>query len=388
MNAKQTDQPQADDNVAGGPAASAKRPQYLFTQLRTIAIIGALITILSCFGATNWIADLFAQLRFQWTVCWAFVVLGFALTRRWVWLGVSLAGMLVCGYPMLPYVQAQVLIVGEENVVFSRPGLYRLMSLNVLTSNQNWQEVIDLIETEDPDFLVLMEVDQTWQQQLEILGETYAYSKFQSREDNFGIAFLSKYAWSNIELFRLGKNGVPSIDVHFSKLDMEREAEQLRLIATHPIPPLGERAWKSRNEQLFSVANRLNSRDFGTGQEGNDQAGNGKFSSSQTGEEGLDMSVSGPCTANIVVGDLNLAPWSPNFEKVLVLGGLRDSARGFLPRPTWYVFPTWLGGLKIDHALVGATINVYRHRVGPNVGSDHRAVVLDFAISSSPTASN
>jgi endonuclease/exonuclease/phosphatase (EEP) superfamily protein YafD len=82
-----------------------------------------------------------------------------------------------------------------------------------------------------------------------------------------------------------------------------------------------------------------------------------------------------------MVGDFNLTPWSPVFDAVLSAGQLNDTGMGFGVRPTWYVFPTWAGGLKIDHILSSQNIAAVNYRVGPDVGSDHRAVILDFRIS-------
>ena len=317
------------------------------SQLRVFAILGSLVTIASCLGASHWVADLLAQLRFQWLICWIVVVIGFAFTRRWRWMLLGCVGMVVCGYQFLPYYFPPDLaasnVAGKVDSLEDK-NTFRLMSLNVLTSNRRVQDVIDLIEAEDPDFLVLLEVNQAWEEALGVLDDRFSHSKFQSREDNFGIAFLSKHQWADLEVFQVNPDGVESMDVRFSELG------DLRIVATHPLPPIGEQNFNRRNEQLFNIAARLNS-------------------------------VDGQATqANIVVGDFNLTPWSPLFEKIQTIGGLRDTALGLSSKPTWHVFPTWLGGLKIDHALAGAAITVQQHRIGPDVGSDHRAVVLDFSI--------
>jgi len=77
-------------------------------------------------------------------------------------------------------------------------------------------------------------------------------------------------------------------------------------------------------------------------------------------------------------GDLNLSPWSPNFKRVIDTGNLVDSAKPFGPTPTWYIFPTWIAGLKIDHVLTSDEVSVQQVEIGHDVGSDHRAVIVDF----------
>jgi len=77
---------------------------------------------------------------------------------------------------------------------------------------------------------------------------------------------------------------------------------------------------------------------------------------------------------------MNGTPWSPFFKDFLLSSGLRDSREGFRLQPTW---PTWFppAWIPIDHALVSSSVVVHDRRVGPNVGSDHYPVIIDFSIS-------
>ena len=81
----------------------------------------------------------------------------------------------------------------------------------------------------------------------------------------------------------------------------------------------------------------------------------------------------------IVIGDLNLTPWSPRFRALLDDGGLGDSRVGFGHHATWPVwFPLLL--IPIDHVLADPEIKVYRREVGPAVGSDHYPVLVELGI--------
>ena len=79
---------------------------------------------------------------------------------------------------------------------------------------------------------------------------------------------------------------------------------------------------------------------------------------------------------SLLLGDLNTTPWSPYFRKLLRAGELRDSARWKGWNPTWNPGISWLQ-LPIDHCLVSDEIGVAERRVGPEIGSDHRGVVVD-----------
>jgi len=327
---------------------------FYFSLLRVSTLLLFAATLASFFDHVNWIADLISQFKFQWAFGLGLIGLLSIIAKRW-WLVVfCLVGFVVNAYPIWPYfvssnsqTQTTANIPGEGSSLGKTSGEatgkpLRIMTLNVLTSNREWDSVVRFTKSEDPDFVVLMEVDSTWEQIFKEGLDDYPYSKYVSRLDNFGIALLSKHPWVTIDVFDSETLSLPSIDVTFDGVGL---AKPLRIIATHPIPPMTERNWNARNEQLFNVASRFDS-----------------------------------STANLMTGDFNLTPWSSNFAKILKLGGLSDPNQevSFGPQPTWYVFPTWLGGLKLDHTLISSDIRPVELRVGPDVGSDHRGVIFDF----------
>jgi endonuclease/exonuclease/phosphatase (EEP) superfamily protein YafD len=89
----------------------------------------------------------------------------------------------------------------------------------------------------------------------------------------------------------------------------------------------------------------------------------GEFARSQTGPL-------------IVLGDLNVSPFSPHLQALLAGGNLRSASQGFGWQPTW---PTFLppAGIQIDHALTGAGVFVTAFRRGSPVGSDHLPIIID-----------
>jgi endonuclease/exonuclease/phosphatase (EEP) superfamily protein YafD len=80
----------------------------------------------------------------------------------------------------------------------------------------------------------------------------------------------------------------------------------------------------------------------------------------------------------VLAGDLNLTPWSPRFARLLTETGLDDSGLRRGLAPTWL----WPFGLAIDHVLVGAGLVALDNHLGPELGSDHRPVIVDLAIRS------
>lgn len=339
-----------DDATTSQAPGNRPRLRKCGNLIRLAAMIGLASTMFGGFASSIWVADLFVQFRIQLGIGMLAIACLLLISRQWLWVVVCLIGIAINVGPAWPYLvpRANVGVAEFPQGLPADSCRFRLLSLNVLTSNRNADQVIELIELQQPDFVVLMEVDSKWEQALESVKQEFPFTEFHPRPDNFGIAFLSRHPWSQTEVFHSKRLDLPSIDVRFDHgfPSSDSKARKLRLIATHPIPPISTQAWNARNEQLINVAGRFDSE-----------------------------------TANIMVGDLNLTPWSPHFERVLKIGQLSDSSQGFGLTPTWYLFPTWLGGIKIDHILVGSGVSPIQFRVGPDVGSDHRAVVLDFHVS-------
>jgi hypothetical protein len=69
--------------------------------------------------------------------------------------------------------------------------------------------------------------------------------------------------------------------------------------------------------------------------------------------------------AYILLGDLNVTPWSPHFRQLLQQTGL----------------PAQVPPLRIplDHCLVSPAFQVIERRVGPRLGSDHLPLIVTLA---------
>lgn len=82
----------------------------------------------------------------------------------------------------------------------------------------------------------------------------------------------------------------------------------------------------------------------------------------------------------IVLGDLNLTPWSPLFSDLEASTELTRAGRGYGLTPTWYAkVGTFAMGLVLDHCLISDELQCVSHRVGADTGSDHRAVIVGLS---------
>ena len=293
-----------------------------------------LVTFLAFLAKFHWTIDLLAQFRVQYVL-------------------LALLGLVLCLVFRKPKCAFATLICVAVNLAFVLPYFskpdqpmpadgqrLRVAVFNVLTSNRKDAEVLEFLNQQDPDVLVIMESSQRWVNSLRNLRETMPYFRLEPRSDNFGLCLFSKLPLEDFESVQLGSESVPSFITRLQIGDHE-----VQLIATHPLPPMSRRYADARNEQLNNAAMQF------------------------------DQEVS-----RVMVGDFNLTPWSPYFEEVCEQGSLVSAGKGFGIEPTWYVFPTWLGGLKIDHVLISPDLGVAQFEVGPNLGSDHRPVLVDLVI--------
>lgn len=80
----------------------------------------------------------------------------------------------------------------------------------------------------------------------------------------------------------------------------------------------------------------------------------------------------------MLLGDLNVTPWSKHFQQLLDRTGLLDSSSGYGVQPSWPNF-SWLLRIPIDHCLHSSDIVIDQRKVGPDVGSDHYPIIVDFS---------
>jgi endonuclease/exonuclease/phosphatase family metal-dependent hydrolase len=81
----------------------------------------------------------------------------------------------------------------------------------------------------------------------------------------------------------------------------------------------------------------------------------------------------------VVIGDLNITPFSPHFQQLLVDGKLRSAAEGFGWQASW---PSFFrpAGIQIDHALVNSLVSIEHFNRGAATGSDHLPIVADLVL--------
>ena len=156
---------------------------------------------------------------------------------------------------------------------------------------------------------------------------------------NFGIGLVSRIPLNEARIVRFGNPALPAVDVLVTANN-----QRVRLLGIHTLPPMGSRNFDHRNRFLEQVATTV--RDYRNRE---------------------------PDTPVVVVGDLNLTPWSPFFHAFCNNAALKPFI-GSAWEPTWYRFQTHPFGLVLDHVLTTDDLRCIARTVGDDVGSDHRFV--------------
>lgn len=76
----------------------------------------------------------------------------------------------------------------------------------------------------------------------------------------------------------------------------------------------------------------------------------------------------------LVVGDLNVTPWSPRYRRLLDDGSLVESMNGYGLQNTWPSGAPSLFRLPIDNAAHSVGIDIWSRRTFPVEGSNHSAL--------------
>ncbi len=241
------------------------------------------------------------------------------------------------------------LVVPSETVVHAKTSPekghsrnYRAALVNVSYDNEDHKKLLKYIREINPEFLVLLEITDLWMLKLEEIQDHFPYYQRHVHQ-KYGIILMSQIPIEESSILFLGDEDIPTVIAKFAPAKNER----LTLIGAHPRSPVSSAHAKSRNKQLRSTAQLISEQ-------------------------------SDPV---VLLGDLNVTPWSPVFHDFLTYSGLHDSLKGIEFQPTWpTMFPfAWI---PIDHCLISSEIMIHSRQVGPNVGSDHYPLVVDFSVRS------
>ena len=305
----------------------------LFWALIWLAAAG---TVLGFAGKWWWRFEQASHFRVQWFVLLTAAVPVLLVAQRYKHTALIVALAAVNLSVIVPlYLRARPSLSATNG-----SGYLRIVSINVRAENEQHEKILTFVRETTPDFLTLFEVNESWDQVTRLLRQQFTYSQIVLRRGYFGLALFSRYPIKRSELKEFASISVYAIVVHLSVNE-----QPLTIIGAHVIAPLNRTYWHLRNTHLADLARTARAQ-------------------------------SGPV---LLIGDINITPWSPYFRDLLRDSALNDGRQGFGLQPTWPVqFPPLR--IPIDHCLISPSIAIRQWTRGPGVGSDHFPIIVDFSM--------
>lgn len=233
----------------------------------------------------------------------------------------------------------------QFNVNYSNPNMEKLAGWinNYATIDRN---VKSTVEKTQPDIVVLQETGADLIAKLESLKQQYPYHLLSPKDGGaFGSAIYSKLPIIASKRLHLPDNGWNE----YSTLTLSTPTYHMHVQLTelHAVNPTGTRKARQRNHELEQIATILL-------QQNN--------------------------MHKILVGDLNISPYSPWFRRLERQSGLSNAMRGVSLMPTWPSFMPFFMRIPIDQLLVSAPIEILSRTVEHDMDSDHLPVITRLRV--------
>ena len=256
-------------------------------------------------------------------------------TKRYVFLVLLIAALAYQLKMVLPYT-----FVWKKQVASVRPEQLdpdkqiSLLVSNVLTPNNKYHLLIAEIEKYQPDLVLTLETDQTWQNALSVIEKDYPYRVPVPLDNLYGMHLYSKLPLKDSEVKFILSDEIPSIHTTVTL----RSGNEVQLYCLHPKPPSPTEAKDStlRDAELLIVGDQI---------------------------KDLDESC-------IVMGDLNDVAWSKTTRLFQRISGLLDPRVGRKYVNTFhanYPLLRW----SLDHVFHSTDFALVDMQRLPHMGSDH-----------------
>lgn len=221
-----------------------------------------------------------------------------------------------------------------------------LLVANVLQSNHNAGDLLQIVEQADPDIFIAVETDAWWDTQLASLRDRYPHTVQHALENTYGIILFSRLELDQVSVLDRVATDIPSI---FAVVRFPSGAT-FDLYAVHPEPPQPRNDTEERDAELLLIAKEIKRRQ----------------------------------RPAVVAGDLNDVAWSHTTRLFQRIGGLLD------PRVGRGLFATFhaehrLVRWPLDHVFHTPDFRLAALRKLPYFGSDHFPIYV--ALSYEPGAS-
>jgi len=318
------------------------------SRIATILLLAILLLvgiglIASYFGWPFYL-EILSHFQLQYLVLSLVLLMAIALLRRRRIFAIGLVLVVLQGTQILPW------YLPQKFIGSSAEGNLRVVVANLQDQNRQYAQVLDFVKAENPDLALFIEVDSAWVQRFNEQFTNLPYTAGVGSQFSRGLALYSRYPLGDVQLQQFAQLSDISI---IGTIDINRRT--INLVGTHPLPPIKPDYFQSRNRQLAEMGEYLEA-------------------------------IAAP---KMLIGDLNITMWSPYYRRFVREAELTNARNGFGLRPSWPVIDRygplgqWISGLlsiPIDHCLLSPDLTVINMRVGTDIGSDHRPIIVDLQV--------
>ncbi|GAB3546499.1 endonuclease/exonuclease/phosphatase family protein [Spirosoma fluminis] len=240
-------------------------------------------------------------------------------------------------YIIFPYtVFAKKAVESASESSLDRRRVFSIVVANVWIKNRHADELLTIVADKDPTFVLAMEVNDWWVQQLNVLKKSYPYSLTFPTDNAYGMALYSKLPFKNHQILFLNHDKVPSFRTNVTLPD----GTTFQLVTIHPVAP----------------------------------APSSKYPTNIGGKEVALLKAGHMIARNtlptMVAGDFNDVGWSHNTAQFSAISGLHDVRYGrgmFNTFDAQSFFMRW----PLDYVFVSNQFKVLSVEQLPEFGSDH-----------------
>ena len=227
----------------------------------------------------------------------------------------------------------------------------KIAQLNIQYGNPNLEKLIYEIGQSDYDAIVLQEVGDDVGYSVLQLKKIFPYSAGTGPLEGFpsGMAIFSRWPIINKKIHYLDNTETHIIEAIIQSPKM---ALPVHLFTLHPGSPRNNELWKLRNDTLNYLSKQVSS---------------------------------SLLPYKIILGDVNISPWSPIFKQLIKTSILKNSANGFGYIPSWSysdfnIISRIVSSAYIDHCLVSDAFNIINKQYLRIDGSDHVLVTTELGL--------
>lgn len=149
-------------------------------------------------------------------------------------------------FPYTPWASSEVALSSAPE-----PGhAVAILAVNVLMENTRHDDLITIIEREDPDVLLLMETDEIWSDALQNVLARYSTVKAHLSDDHYGLIFATRLGVETVEFIWPAEDDTPAVKATL----LAPNGPKLSFVGLHPRPPVPGNDTKTRDKQIKRAA--------------------------------------------------------------------------------------------------------------------------------------